>query len=370
MPRLLLLLTALLLAPQLAGCLPVLETCTIESDPYTVWDMPAFCEQPCFVDGDGDGHGSEPAAEDLWDEAACLAAGHAILGGDCDDTDPRRFLGAVEVCDGVDNDCMNPEAVEAGAEVRPLGEEPIEGADPGTFVCSPPDGAPVQLFILSGSTVAGVHVNPEGIIHVEEGDRVGGVLRIGALVPQGVAGPIAVGAAASWEVDRMVGFEPLTSDLRVGSTELEPWYLEAELDLSGLTIPSGAEEGEGRYLVLAGGMAPDASWPVSLTDPWYCYETPPIGPGTEPCPPVWSHDMPADAFDDHDLADMDALDLAACVEAGQARLPTITQAFDDDEQPCTIRPDGRDCFPLYETRAMGCAFLQIVLGPPNSGSAR
>ena len=54
-----------------------------------------------YVDTDGDGHGDDDSAV-----VACLAPEGTIpVGGDCDDTDGDVYPLAVEVCDGIDNDC-------------------------------------------------------------------------------------------------------------------------------------------------------------------------------------------------------------------------------------------------------------------------
>ena len=148
MPRRPLLVFALLLlAPHLASCLPVLEVCTVDGDPFTVWEDGAFCEAPCFVDADRDGHGATPSDSELWVENGCVGEGLTTRGGDCDDRDPRRFLGAIEVCDGVDNDCMSPEFVpDDGGDEDPVptGEEQVDDGPPGTWACSPPDGGVMQ----------------------------------------------------------------------------------------------------------------------------------------------------------------------------------------------------------------------------------
>jgi predicted outer membrane repeat protein len=54
-----------------------------------------------FTDADGDGHG-DPATET---KACTITSGLAAVGDDCDDTDPSRYAGAPEVCNGVDDDC-------------------------------------------------------------------------------------------------------------------------------------------------------------------------------------------------------------------------------------------------------------------------
>jgi hypothetical protein len=52
-------------------------------------------------DADGDGHGN-PA---VTVEACTTPAGHVADGTDCDDADATVFPGAIETCDGRDNDC-------------------------------------------------------------------------------------------------------------------------------------------------------------------------------------------------------------------------------------------------------------------------
>jgi len=56
---------------------------------------------PWYVDADGDGYGAGGAAFEACDGGV----GHADVDGDCDDADPAHHPGAVEVLDGLDNDC-------------------------------------------------------------------------------------------------------------------------------------------------------------------------------------------------------------------------------------------------------------------------
>lgn len=56
-----------------------------------------------YTDADGDNFGDNATAYD-----SCLAVapvGQTLFGGDCDDTDPDVHPGALEICDGLDNNC-------------------------------------------------------------------------------------------------------------------------------------------------------------------------------------------------------------------------------------------------------------------------
>ncbi|MBN2798135.1 MAG: putative metal-binding motif-containing protein, partial [Deltaproteobacteria bacterium] len=54
-----------------------------------------------YADADADGHG-DPAQ---WSRACEQPQGAVMLPDDCDDTEPLAWSGAVERCDGADNDC-------------------------------------------------------------------------------------------------------------------------------------------------------------------------------------------------------------------------------------------------------------------------
>jgi hypothetical protein len=102
-----------------------------------------------FVDRDGDGFGD--ATETL--EACGRPVGFAEQAGDCDDSEPRTFPGAVEICDGLDNDCVGgvdddpldvrtwyADVDEDGAGDR---HESVEG-------CEPPEGG---TWVAAGGVV-------------------------------------------------------------------------------------------------------------------------------------------------------------------------------------------------------------------------
>lgn len=56
-----------------------------------------------YTDADGDNYGSGTA------QSLCSnpGAGYSTANGDCDDSDNTVYPGATELCDGLDNDCIN-----------------------------------------------------------------------------------------------------------------------------------------------------------------------------------------------------------------------------------------------------------------------
>lgn len=58
-----------------------------------------------YIDSDADGYGNSAI-----DSVTCslnTPVGYILIGGDCDDSNNTVFPGASEVCDGLDNDCLN-----------------------------------------------------------------------------------------------------------------------------------------------------------------------------------------------------------------------------------------------------------------------
>jgi len=78
------------------------ELCNGEDDDCNgLVDDNALDGTPWFEDLDGDGFGAPGTAVEACEEPA----GHAALGGDCDDADPAVNPDAEEVCNGIDDDC-------------------------------------------------------------------------------------------------------------------------------------------------------------------------------------------------------------------------------------------------------------------------
>ena len=94
-----------------------------------------------YADGDGDGYGGV-----VTTKACALPAGFATKGGDCADSDPARRPGAVEACNGLDDDCSGSvpvieldgdndgyracsECDDTNAQIRPGNVEACNGKD-------------------------------------------------------------------------------------------------------------------------------------------------------------------------------------------------------------------------------------------------
>ncbi|HEU0035972.1 MAG TPA: lectin-like protein [Kofleriaceae bacterium] len=107
-----------------------------------------------FGDADGDGHG---------DPAALIAScgpqpGTVAVGDDCNDADPYVYPGALEVCDGVDNDCSAATAELCVSECAPI-QAPQRNAGPKTYLfCGVADTQPRVRIVCEneGFTLAAI----------------------------------------------------------------------------------------------------------------------------------------------------------------------------------------------------------------------
>ena len=86
-----------------------------------------------FVDADGDGFGSVPMFIGCAEE---VPEGASELDGDCDDTNVSVFPGAIEVCDGLDNDCDGQTDEELFVEFfNDLDGDGFGAGEPALFPC-------------------------------------------------------------------------------------------------------------------------------------------------------------------------------------------------------------------------------------------
>jgi len=176
------------------------DPCTDDScDPHTG----ACVNTAATQDLDGDGHhppkpGFEPGAP-----GSC--------GDDCDDTDPRAFLGAKEVCDGVDNDCDG--VVDNGATYVPQIGAEFQVSKPGF------DWAEPETFVRAGTagllSTYGASLTGQYSPYVQPMDGAGQPNASAALL----TGTVALGSNTTsvWTGDR---FGMAWSDRRDGNYEI------------------------------------------------------------------------------------------------------------------------------------------------------
>jgi hypothetical protein len=108
-----------------------------------------------YVDEDQDGYGDAAVEE-------CDGSGLASEGGDCDDTDATLNPGAVEVCDGIDNDCDtlvddDDDSLDQGSAERFHADTDADGyGDATSFVltCEAPEGYVADATDCDDSTAA------------------------------------------------------------------------------------------------------------------------------------------------------------------------------------------------------------------------
>ncbi len=119
---------------QKQGCSCKAELCPGAGEECSPTDIGEGCKT-FYQDGDGDGHGdpSQPAC-------ACTATGKftATAADDCDDTQNAAWSGAVERCDGIDNNCNGQ--TDEGLVSQPCDKANGFGTCKGTAVCKGVDG--------------------------------------------------------------------------------------------------------------------------------------------------------------------------------------------------------------------------------------
>lgn len=97
-----------------------------------------------YVDADGDGYGTS-----LESSAFCaVPGGYSAVAGDCDDGRSESYPGAVEVCDGLDNDCdseIDEEgATGVGTYFRDTDDDGYGVVTDSIDACTPPAGYAIE----------------------------------------------------------------------------------------------------------------------------------------------------------------------------------------------------------------------------------
>ncbi|MBN2799316.1 MAG: hypothetical protein JXX28_09240 [Deltaproteobacteria bacterium] len=123
-------------------------------------DHNAIDATPWYADADGDRYG-DPLAEVIGCEAP---QGYVDDHSDCDDTAPSTRPGAVELCDGADNDCdgsVDEEALDAPTWYTD-GDGDSYGLDgSGVRACAQPEGSAARAGDCDDTSAARFPTNPE-----------------------------------------------------------------------------------------------------------------------------------------------------------------------------------------------------------------
>jgi len=116
-------------------CDGVDNNCNSETDEPSAVDA-----QTWFADSDGDGHGDPLAATPSCPQPSGFVADNT----DCDDTSTSTHPGALEVCDGSDNDCDGtvdePDSVGASTYFADTDSDGFGDPASTTVACTPPTG--------------------------------------------------------------------------------------------------------------------------------------------------------------------------------------------------------------------------------------
>ena len=162
-------------------CNEIDDDCDTEVDEDAT-DMPSW-----FVDSDADGYGDDDSVV----ESCAQPSGTAEIGGDCDDADGTINPGAVEICDGFDNDCSeatteegtalwvdsNGVSTDVTANVTGTSASPAQFTIPEGDVTFCDGTFYVNLMIEGSATVSSFGADPAATM-LDGGEDSGSVVRV------------------------------------------------------------------------------------------------------------------------------------------------------------------------------------------------